>query len=184
MKKLKWSLVALTVTLGGLLLWQFLAHREGVNPEVYSGDGTIRDISFNFLIWNVPGYEISFPEFSLGQEQSLEYKLVGLPAIDMPAYVYFRVRGTEEKEDLGIVTILVKDFQNREVSALREKQLKEMIWSSKSLDPNFEIYDLEKSRIVPKEDAKYNIEVIYKPNPEVDYSEMVASIYLRCGGSL
>lgn len=201
------SLVVTIVGLSGCL---------SVRPlPSHQGDGVFQDISWRFpydhLGCTVPGYQVLFPEFNLGDEYDAEFAVADLPDIQQKVHVHLllsdpdgKVQKEEERrrdemmkrgdqDDLnslkyefkyGLSAVWefeVRDLEGRIVTSVK-KPLSELIWSTPLRHTGYGIYDRPGSHFAVRKGERYTLRVRYRPDPQL--RPFRGRVYLESGGSI
>jgi hypothetical protein len=184
-----YKLIRLGIIIIGLAITLLLAVKAykripSFNEQVdmYTGDGTIKNISFDHMNWTIDGYSIEFENFPLNERYIREFTLSDLPRHPATPYVYFRMYDVSDKEDVGVISLFVKDGDGNTFVSLEQRQLNTLIWTRTSWTNWYDAYDLDASKFKVKRNTTYSLTVDYTPTSDQVVS--MGSIYIRCGGSL
>ena len=153
------------------------------------GDGNFRDISFRFP-WPslpvgipIPGYEVKFPTFDLGEEYHAEFVVSDLHDIGSKAGVYLFVGGPRHYDGEHRLQAAF-DFEVRnakgQLMAHAKKPLGEFTWSTNG--DGWGLYSLDQSFFRVHKGERYTLRVRYRPDPVLRARQ--GFVYLQCGGSI
>jgi hypothetical protein len=184
-------LVFLALAIAGWAIYSFFA-MPPVRPHV--GDGRFKNTSWRFP-WvtvgiPVPGYEINFDEFELGNDFDATYHIEQLPNFGGELGIYLSVvdprhelQSDESRHKLNAsVDIEVVDGDGKRVCQVQQA-LGKMTWA----DPEggadtYGLYLLPQSFFTSKHGEGYQIHLRYSPDQRM--SGFRGFVHIRCGGSI
>lgn len=162
--------------------------------EPHSGDGRFENHSWRFPYGNfglpIPGYEIDFERFDLGQPFEASYRIERLPAIPNYLGVYLSLSDPAEKfwrdearQPLTATVEITVFDQDGAVVCDVKRPIKEMVWAHPEGGPDtFGVYDLDESFFEPQPGERYEIRLKYLPDAAL--TGMEGFVHIRCGGSI
>jgi hypothetical protein len=160
----------------------------------HAGDGQFSNTSWRFP-WvtvglPVPGYEINFDDFDLGEEFDATYNVARLPSLSGEVGIYLSVvdpghelRSDESRHELNATVEIEVIDGNGKLACRVQQPLGRMTWAEPEGGADtYGLYLLPQSFFKSEQNEKYQIHLRYSPDDRM--SGFRGFVHVRCGGSI
>ena len=190
MKKATTLILIIFTSMFAIQLWGQNMEKE---IKKYSGDGEIRDISFNHMwFFKVKGYDIRFAKFDLTKDYENIFILENLPSCSSSTIIHLAITDNknwtdkERSKTTNYLEINLID-DKKEIILKAKQKINKYRWTTyapviKGYKYTYGIYDIENTIFNAVKNKTYKLHVKYQGND--NFKNAVGYFFIRCGGSL